>query len=157
VRHASRAGPKGHRLLAVALPCNAASSQLGYPVDPRVERWARFLAAQDDADYEQLALEDPIMATAKNALDQLSQDPAAHRLARERAHAIKLYEMDRAAAREEGRAEGEARLLLKLLDLRFGPLSEATFARVRSATVEQLEAWSERVLGAPTLDDVLAP
>ena len=139
----------------------SSTAPTGYPVDARVERWARFFAARTDADYEQLASEDPIMAIAKQALDQLSQDPAAHRLARERADAIKLYEFELAACRAEGRAEGhaegESKLLLKQLTLRFGPLSEATFARVRSAPVEQLESWAERILSASTLDDVLAP
>lgn len=104
------------------------------------------------------------MAMAKDALDRLSQDPAVHRLARERADAIKLYEMDLASCRKraivegraEGLAEGEAKLLLELLEQRFGPLSEPTRAQVRSATIEQLEAWSERILTAQTLDDVLA-
>ncbi len=151
-----------HALQLSALPPSGA---LGYAVDARVERWARFFSAQEDADYEQLASEDPIMAIAKQALDQLSQDPEARRMARERADAIKLYELDMASYRKkaraeglaEGRAEGEATLLLKLLDQRFGPLTDATCTRVRSATVEQLERWAERVLTAPTLDDVLAP
>jgi predicted transposase/invertase (TIGR01784 family) len=134
-----------------------ASRDLGYPVDVRVERWARFLAAREDADYEQLASEDPMMAKAKEALEKLSQDPAVHRMARERADAIKLYELDLAACRAEGLAEGEAKLLLKLLGLRFGPLSDLTRARVEAATVAQLELWGERLLGATTLDDVLAP
>jgi predicted transposase/invertase (TIGR01784 family) len=128
-----------------------ASGTVGY--DPRVERWARFLAAREDAEYEQLASEDPIMSIAKQALDHLSQDPVVHRLARERADAMKLYELDLAACR----AEGEAKLLLKQLGLRFGPLSEAVRVRVESAGVERLEVWGERVLTAQTLDEVLAP
>jgi predicted transposase/invertase (TIGR01784 family) len=147
-----------HVLQLSALP---ASGALGYSVDARVERWARFFSAQDDADYDQLASEDPIMATAKEALDQLSRDPAVHRLARERADAIKLHELDLASwrkkDREEGLAAGEAKLLLRQLSRRFGPLAEATRARVQSATVEQIEIWAERILDAPTLDDVLAP
>ena len=54
-------------------------------------------------------------------------------------------------------AEGEAKLLLKQLGLRFGPLSDTTRARVESASIEQLETWAERILTAKTLDDVLAP
>ncbi len=59
----------------------------------------------------------------------------------------------------EGRAEGEARgkaqLLLKLLTLRFGPLPDAAHARVNTAPEAELEVFAERVLTAPTLDDVL--
>lgn len=53
-------------------------------------------------------------------------------------------------------AEGEARLLLKVLASRFGPVSAATEQEVRAAGVEQLEAWAERVFAAATVDEVLA-
>lgn len=155
--------PFGDHLTIHAIQLSALSSShgVGYPANARVERWARFFAAQDEADYEQLASEDPIMVTAKEALDELSQDPTARRLARERSDAIKLYEKDmasyRAAARAAGQAEGKAELLLKQMSLRFGPLSEATLVRVWAASVEELERWGERILGAQTLDDVLAP
>jgi predicted transposase/invertase (TIGR01784 family) len=56
----------------------------------------------------------------------------------------------------KGRAEGQATLLLKQMTLRFGALPEWVVARVRSATVDELERWAERVLVATTLDDVLA-
>ncbi len=93
------------------------------------------------------------MATAKQTLDQLSQDPAARRLARDRADAAIFYKMDLAASR----LEGEARLLLKQLGLRFGGPSEAIRARVEAARSEQLDLWAERVLTAKTLDEVFAP
>jgi predicted transposase/invertase (TIGR01784 family) len=143
-----------HVLQLSALP---AADTMGYAADPRVERWARFLAARTDADYEQLASEDPIMAIAKQALDELSQDPVAHRLARERADAVKLYEMDLVSWGKKALAEGEAKLLLKQLTRRFGSLTQATLSQVHSATVEQLETWGERILDAQTLDEVLAP
>jgi len=58
--------------------------------------------------------------------------------------------------RVEGRAEGEARLLLKVLASRFGSVPAAAERRVRAAGVEQLEVWAERVFAAATVDDVLA-
>lgn len=142
-----------HVLQLSALP---AASTEEYAVSPRVQRWARFLAARTDAEYEQLASEDPIMAIAKAALDELSQDPVAHRLARERADEVRLYQMDLVACRREGEARGEAKLLLKQLTRRFGPLTEAIRTQVQSASVEKLEAWAERILDATSLDEVLA-
>ena len=97
------------------------------------------------------------MAIAKQALDELSQDPVVRRLAREREDAVKLYQMDLVAWGKKARIEGEAELLLKLLTRRFGPLTDATRSRVQSATVELLETWAERILDAQTLDEVLAP
>ena len=62
----------------------------------------------------------------------------------------------RAEGREEGRAEGRAEVVLKQLQLKFGPLPEATRERVRNASVEELDRWAERILSAPSLDETLA-
>jgi hypothetical protein len=61
-----------------------------------------------------------------------------------------------AEGRAEGRAEGGAEMLLRLLHVRFGPLSEEVTARVNAAAPEMLLHWSERVLSASTLDAVFA-
>jgi len=62
-----------------------------------------------------------------------------------------------AEGRAEGRAEGLAKVLPKLLAQRFGAISDATRARVETATIEQLDTWIDRILTAPTLDDALGP
>jgi predicted transposase/invertase (TIGR01784 family) len=142
------------------------SPTTGY--DAKVHRWARFLVARDDAEFDRLASEDPIMSIAKQTLEQLSLDPATRRLAREREDSLRLYRMHLAASRVEGETEGEAKgraegeakgraaLLLKQLGLRFGHLGPATRERVEAASVEQLDGWAERVLTAETLDEALA-
>jgi predicted transposase/invertase (TIGR01784 family) len=72
--------------------------------------------------------------------------------------AEKLTEQVRAKALEQGRmvgrAEGEAAILLRLLTRRFGPLTPEVQARLVGATTDELELWADRVLNAPTLDDV---
>lgn len=55
----------------------------------------------------------------------------------------------------EGKAEGEAQILLKLLALRFGVVPENIVAQIRTASTEDLERYAERVLSAETLEDVL--
>jgi Domain of unknown function (DUF4351) len=55
----------------------------------------------------------------------------------------------------EGKAEGRVEIVLKLLALRFGPLSEAVRACVHRAQEAQLDAMVERVLTAQTLEEVL--
>ena len=45
-----------------------------------------------------------------------------------------------------------ARQLIK----HFGPLSSATAQRLQTATAEQLELWTDRILDAPTSAAVLA-
>jgi hypothetical protein len=58
--------------------------------------------------------------------------------------------------REEGRREGEAEMLLRLLRLRFGSVPTEVTTRVTTADPETLLRWSERVLSAPTLEAVFA-
>jgi predicted transposase/invertase (TIGR01784 family) len=137
----------------------SASQASGY--DAVIERWARFITRYDDpSELERLAKEDPMMALAKQTLEELSQDPEARRRAQRREDELRLYELEQRAsrkqAREEGWAEGKAALLLRLLAKRFGPLPPTAVARVQAATSDELDGWAERVLTEPTLDDVLA-
>jgi hypothetical protein len=62
----------------------------------------------------------------------------------------------REEGRVQGKAEGKAELVLKLLALRFGPLSESVQSQVRSASSPELDSFAERVLSAKTLQDVFA-
>ena len=62
-----------------------------------------------------------------------------------------------AKGRAEGRAEGRVNILLKLLALRFGPLTESAQSRLRGAPDAQLDVVAERVLTAQTLEEALTP
>ena len=57
---------------------------------------------------------------------------------------------------QQGVKQGEARLLIRLLSRRFGPLPEHIKTRILSASPTTLEHWSDRLLTARTLDDVFA-
>ena len=63
----------------------------------------------------------------------------------------------RMEGRMEGKAEGRVEIVLKLLELRFAPLTEDVEARIRSARDAQLDALAERVLTAQTLEEALDP
>jgi flagellar biosynthesis/type III secretory pathway protein FliH len=63
----------------------------------------------------------------------------------------------RTAGRSEGRTEGRMEMVLKLLESRFGPLTEASLTRVRGLQDAQLDAVAERLLTAQTLNEVLGP
>ncbi|HEU4537626.1 MAG TPA: Rpn family recombination-promoting nuclease/putative transposase [Polyangiaceae bacterium] len=67
-----------------------------------------------------------------------------------------LREEGRREGEAKGRIEGQAKMLLKLLALRFGSVAEDVATRVRSAPEAQLERWVERVLTAGSLDEVFA-
>ncbi|MBF0604677.1 MAG: DUF4351 domain-containing protein [Nitrospirae bacterium] len=55
---------------------------------------------------------------------------------------------------QEGRQKGEAALLLRLLQRRFGPLPESVTEWLHAADLSTLELWGDRVLDARSLDDV---
>jgi hypothetical protein len=55
---------------------------------------------------------------------------------------------------KQGMQQGEAALLARLLARRFGPPTAEAQARLKTATLEQLEQWAENLLDAATLEDV---
>ncbi len=61
----------------------------------------------------------------------------------------------KAEGRAEGHAEGRAEIVLKLLALRFGPLTEAAQICINRAQEAQLDAVVERALTAQTLEEAL--
>lgn len=59
--------------------------------------------------------------------------------------------------REKGRQQGIQELLLLLLRQRFGTAVDAHVEqRLATASIEQIEAWSVRVLSAATLSELFA-
>ena len=54
-----------------------------------------------------------------------------------------------------GRQEGEAAMLLRLIARKFGPPPETVRERITHADSETLLAWSDRILTAQTLDEML--
>ena len=74
--------------------------------------------------------------------------------------AEKLIAEGRAAGRTEGRAEGRAEgrteMLAHLLKKRFGRIAVAHAARLRTASIAELDRWALRLLDARTIDEVFA-
>jgi len=57
---------------------------------------------------------------------------------------------------DEGLAKGRRSTLAKQMQLRFGPLTPATEARLEAADETTLDRWTERILTAASLDELLA-
>ncbi len=57
-------------------------------------------------------------------------------------------------AEARGEARGKAETLLQLVRWRFSDVTTEREAQVRSATLEQLEAWWDRVFDAPDVDSL---
>jgi len=69
-------------------------------------RWTRFLKASTDEEAQEVAKEDAMIAKANAILKELSADPAAQELARQRQLALDSYRIELAAAKEEGKKDG---------------------------------------------------
>jgi hypothetical protein len=54
----------------------------------------------------------------------------------------------------EGRTEGEAKILLRLLQKRFGAVPDSLRRRIVAADVGSIEAWAERAIDAPDLESI---
>lgn len=148
-----------------------------------VLKWGRFFNASTDEELEQLAMADPDIHAAKQALDRLSADPLAQQIARDRELAVWNYEYGlhlaeqkgeakgkaegeakgKAEGEAKGKAEGEAKgkadalrsVLAKLLTLKFGTVPQTAQLRIATASETTLERWAELVLSAPSLEAVL--
>jgi hypothetical protein len=54
----------------------------------------------------------------------------------------------------KGEIKGQADLLLRQIQKRFGAVDAAVEQRIRTAGADDLEAWSLNILDATTLEDV---
>jgi hypothetical protein len=81
-----------------------------------------------------------------------SMDPAKYEYQSE--FARRYFSQGKAEGEVVGKAEGKAEIVLKQLSLRFGPLDGEVVARVRDATVADLDRFAERLLTAASVDEV---
>ncbi|MBI2395469.1 MAG: PD-(D/E)XK nuclease family transposase, partial [Deltaproteobacteria bacterium] len=121
---------------------------------PELERWARFLRLDAAGALDSLASESPIMAEAKHALELLSLEPSAQRIAEMRREAELLRRLDRA----EQRAEAEAAVRRERADALRGSIAQASAllgltlddarrAQLESSNDQQLQALLDALLG----------
>ena len=57
-------------------------------------------------------------------------------------------------AKAEGRVEGKAETLIRLLQRRFGPVTESVRARVAVGSAAEIDAWFDALLDAQSLTEV---
>ena len=99
----------------------------------------------------------PVQQALKKLHDlSLNEEDRYRAIARERAlyNELTLLRDAREEGREEGLALAKTATLTRLLTRRFGVLPEWALKRVQRASGEQIDAWLDRILDAPTLQAV---
>jgi hypothetical protein len=96
------------------------------------------------------AAEEAVMATA----DWLRAEGETKGVAKERAKKAAALLALMVECRDEGRAKHAAWVLVRLLTCKFATVSDEVRARIDTASLEQLDTWTERVLDAETLNEV---
>ncbi|WP_280301294.1 DUF4351 domain-containing protein [Nocardia neocaledoniensis] len=56
--------------------------------------------------------------------------------------------------RAEGSADGQVKVLLRLMTQKFGPVPARVVTAMRGASEDQLDIWTGRLLSAKSLDDL---
>jgi hypothetical protein len=87
---------------------------------------------------------------------KLWQDIAALEESRNMRYVTSVERLGHERGLQEGARQAEIRMLLRLLEQRFGPVPEVVRSRIAEAGVEDLETWLDRVVTAPSLGAVLA-
>jgi hypothetical protein len=67
---------------------------------------------------------------------------------------MKIAEQWEQEGLERGRQEGEAKALLRQIQVKFGPPEPAVAARIAAAESAQVERWLERILTANSPDEL---
>ena len=67
----------------------------------------------------------------------------------------RTFQKGKAEGETKGETKGRTETLLRQLHKRFGHLDEQVIMPVRSGSAAELDAWTDRILDAPTLAEVL--
>jgi hypothetical protein len=57
---------------------------------------------------------------------------------------------------KQWKMEGRAAVLERLLRKRFGAIAPMYLERIRSASIEQLDLWAERILDAKSIQEIFS-
>lgn len=150
-------------LVFVELPkFTKTENELAGPLD----RWLYFLRcaetleavpaslAADPAIGQALEIANRAGLSPEELLDQEKREPWIGFLKSLDLDADEARRKGEAKGRAEGEAKGRVKLLVRLLRRKFGDIPPTVASRIQTAGITQLDAWSDRLLEAASLEDV---
>jgi len=124
-------------------------------ISPVLAQWITYFEHFREENVMQQIQHPPIQKAYRH-LHALSGDELARREAFVRERALRDEITEKAVAKAEGIAIGQANLLHRQLRAKFGELPPFVDERLQNAEPAQLEHWAERVLFAQTLEQVFS-
>ncbi|KOR27623.1 hypothetical protein TI04_12935, partial [Achromatium sp. WMS2] len=131
------------------------------------DKWIYFLKNLEDLDSIPAILNEPVFNKAFRAAEIANLSYQQHTTYEQNLLDYMGLKAAMANAKDEGRkigliegeaigeVKGQAALLKRLLTKKFGPLSPASICKLDTATVEQLETWSEAILDCDSIEQLL--
>ncbi len=138
-------------------------TKTSHQIQSALDRWSSFLTTAHQLDREHTPKE---LASDKNIVKAIAAIDRMFNEEERQVYDIRMQEfIDVASAIatgaekniEKGRVEGESRLLTRLLERRFGALPQWATEKLTRATEQELNAWSDAILTAPSLEAVFNP
>jgi DNA-binding FrmR family transcriptional regulator len=126
-------------------------------IEGRIRAIVRRIAALEESACRDALIRLVILGALRGAVEQIKQEVEAMPITihvTDDPYLFKLYNQVKDEGRNEGRMESAADILMRQLTRRFGEVPEAVTARVRAATLGELEGWLDRVIDAPELEAV---
>jgi len=126
-------------------------------VSPGFRHWLNFMAfggLKEEQEMAQLVENNPLVMGAVAELQRFSSDPDMRELERRRKLWKLEYYSGLTAAKEEGKAEGKAETLLKILRKRFNKIPrdvESTICKMSDPVA--LDSWAEHALDCQSMAD----
>jgi len=123
------------------------------PAESALAAWITFLEHwQEESTMAAIAY--PPVQEALARITRLSADEETQHLALVRERALRDEISEIKAATEKGMQQGEKKILIRLIQKRFGQLPGWAKEKIAQASEEQLEHWADNILDATTLEEV---
>jgi len=135
-------------------------TKTSHQIQSALDRWSSFLTTAHQLDREHTPKE---LASDKNIVKAIAAIDRMFNEEERQVYDIRMQEfIDVASAIAtgaekniaKGRVEGQSLLLTRLLERRFGAMPQWATEKLSSATESELNAWSDAILTAPTLEAV---
>ncbi len=134
-------------------------TKTSHDIQSALDRWSSFLTTTHQLDREHTPKE---LASDKNIVKAIAAIDRMFNEEERQVYEVRLKEFTDVASiiasgAEKNIVKGQLKLLARLLERRFGTLPPWATEKLTRASEQELEAWGDSILTAPTLEAVFNP